>query len=401
MKAFNYRARSEGGEPFDGVVEANTREEALTSLREGGLIVESISEANSLRDIDLRLGNRKTKEKSLSIMCNQFAIILQTGIPIVRTLELIANQTDDKTLRKILQDVAGDVSAGYGLADSFAKHGSGLPTTFIETIRAGEQSGNLDVVFRRLSRYYEKTSRTKAKVKSAMVYPAFIGIIAIIVIFVIMVFAVPTFSSTFEGMGSELPLITRALIASSHFMASWWWAIALAIVLVAVGIKLAKRNERFRLFWSSLGLRIPVLGRINLMDCSSRYASTMSVMMEAGLSVVKSVEVTAKSMSNYFMSSQLLATQEELESGKQLAACLAKTEVFPELVTEMTGVGEQTGSLESTLDVLSEYYDNEVEMASQRALSIMEPVMIVFLAVIVCVILLAVYLPMFSMYGSM
>lgn len=401
MRTFKYTARAETGTTVDGVVEALTQQEAIENLKGDGLIVSSISEQSGEHDVDLRIGGKKTKDKALAIMCNQFAIILQAGMPIVRTLQLVAEQCDDKTLKVILGKTADDVAAGYGLADSFEKYGSNLPVTFIESVRAGEASGNLDIVFRRLSDFYEKSSKTKERVKSAMIYPCFVLGIAVIVVAIIMVFAVPVFKTTFQSMGVELPWVTQFMIASSDFWTSYFFLVAGIIVAIVFAIKTLKRNnEDFRLKWSRMGTRIPVIGRINWMSGASQYAGTMSVMMEAGLSVVKAVETTANTISNYWMGYELMSTQAELEAGKPLASSLEKTGAFPELVTEMTGVGEQTGSLEHTLNVLSEYYDNEVETSTSRALSIMEPVIIVVLAVIVCTILLAVYLPVFSIEGG-
>lgn len=401
MKAFKYKARTESGSSVEGVVEANTREEAVSNLKESGLIVESAEEEGGSRNFDFRFGSKKVNEKALAIMCNQFAIILQAGLPIVRAMQLVAGQTEDKTLKGILSAVADDISAGYNLADSFQKQGPELPTTFIETVHAGEASGDLDVVFRRLSTYYEKTSKTKSKVKSAMIYPSFVLVVAFVVIAVIMMFAVPSFKTTFSSMGVELPWITQFMIDASTFWTNYFLVIAALIVALFIAVKLAKKNDAFRLKWSRLGVKLPILGRITLMSAASQYAGTMSVMIEAGLSVVKAVDVTARSMSNYWMSQQLSSTQVDLEAGKPLAVCMGKTEAFPRLVIEMTGVGEQTGSLESTLRVLGEYYDSEVETSSARALSILEPALIVVLAVIVCSVLLAVYLPMFSLYGSL
>ena len=402
MKTFNYTARSLEGGQIDGVAEANTMEEAVSQLKGNGLIVERITEvADGKRDIDLKLGSRKAKEKSLSIMCNQFAILMQAGLPIVRTLELIGNQTDDKSLAKVLTLAADEVAAGYSLADSFAKHGDGLPSTFIESVRAGEESGSLETVFRRLSSYYEKTSRTKAKVKSAMIYPTFVMVIAVIVVAIIMIFAVPVFTDSFASLGTELPAITQFVIACSDFWVHWWWVIALIIVLAVVGVQVAKKNEAFHLKWSELGIIVPVLGRINLMSAASQYSGTMSVMMAAGLPIVKAVGVTARSLTNYYMAKSLENTLPDLEAGKPLASCLRAENTLPELAIEMTAVGEQTGSLEATMEVISEYYDNEVEMATNRAMSVLEPIIIIVLAVIVFVLLLSVYLPLFSMYGSM
>lgn len=401
MRAFKYTARSSYGATVDGVVEANTREEAVIQLKDDGYIVTSIEESGSEHDIDLRIGSKKTKDKTLSVMCNQFAIILEAGLPIVRTLELIANQTEDKTLKEILDNVASDVAAGYELASSFEKHGGHLPTTFIESIRAGEQSGNLVLVFKRLATFYRKQSETSGKVKSAMMYPSFIMGVAVIVVGVIMVFAVPTFKTTFDSMGTAMPLPTQILINASDFMVAWWWVIALAIVLVIGGIQLAKhKSESFRLKWSKLGTKVPVLGKINVMSSASQYASTMAVMMMAGLSSSHAVAVTSRTITNYYMGYMLGSIVPDLEAGRPLAEMLAGTGAYPQLATEMTGVGEETGELEHTLEVVSEYYDFEVQEATARAIGMLEPITICLLAGIVAIILLAVYLPMFSIYGD-
>ena len=408
MKTFSYTARGIEGGQVTGMAEANTKDEAVRQLRESNLIVEQIEETgDSKKDLDLKLGSRKAKEKSLVIVCNQFAILLKAGLPITRTLQMISEQCEDKTLAKILADAADDVAAGYSLSDSLEKHGDGLPTTFIESIRAGEESGSLETVFERLKNYYEKTSRTKAKVKSAMIYPTFVMAIAVIVVAIIMIFAVPTFKSSFDSLGGEMPAITQFVIDSSDFWVNWWWLIAIIIGLIIIGIKVGKKNEKFRIAWSKMGVELPiggiktpVLGRINLMNSASEYAGTMSVMMSAGLPIVKAVGVTARSMNNYYMGQSLANTMPDLEAGRPLAACLQKEGTLPNLAIEMTAVGEQTGALESTMDVLSEYYDNEVETATARAMSVLEPCIIVVLAVIVFVLLLSVYLPMFTMYGS-
>ena len=401
MKAFRYTARSSYGAKVDGIVEANTQDDAVAQLKDDGYIVMTIESAGSEHDIDLRLGGKKTKDKTLSIMCSQFAIILEAGLPIVRTLQLVAGQTEDKTLAEILSNVADDVAAGYELAGSFEKYGGNLPTTFIESVRAGEQSGNLTIVFRRLADFYRKQSETKGKVKSAMMYPSFILVVAVIVVSVIMIFAVPTFKTTFESMGGDLPLPTQIMINMSEFMTAWWWVLLLIIGGIYGSIQLAKRkSESFRLKWSKLGTKIPVLGRLTLMNSSSQYASTMSVMMTAGLTAAQAVEVTSRTIGNYYMGNALATIVPDLEAGKPIAEALSGTEAYPRLVTEMTGVGEETGELEHTLEVVSDYYDFEVQEATSRAIGMMEPLTICLLAGVVALILLAVYLPMFSIYGD-
>ncbi|MBR3234726.1 MAG: type II secretion system F family protein [Atopobiaceae bacterium] len=401
MKTFKYIARSDQGNKVEGVAEANSAEEAISTLRGDGLIVEKLDEVgDSVLNMDLTIGGGKTKEKALAITCNQFAILLKAGLPITRTLQLIASQTEDKTLSKVLKNAADDVAAGYGLASSLEKNGKGLPVTFIESVRAGEDSGALETVFLRLSKYYEKTSKTKAKVKSALVYPTFVIALAVVVIAIIMIFAVPLFTETYQGMDMELPLPTRIVIGTSHFFTRWWWLLAMIIIGIFIGIKFALKNEEFRLKWSEWGTYIPVLGKITVMGAASEYAGTMSVMMAAGLAIVRAVGVTARSMTNYYMGHSLANTIPALEAGRTLASAMAEEGVFPDLCIEMTAVGEQTGALESTLDVIAEYYDDEVETATANALAILEPAIIVFLGAMVFILLLAVYMPMFSMYGD-
>lgn len=407
MKTFSYKAVSADGNHVEGVIETNTQDEAVRALREQGLMLKMLDEvSDSKRDIDLRIGGKKTKDKALSIVCGQFSILLKAGLPITRTLSMVAEQTEDKTLKEIFTNAADDVSAGYGLASSLEKHGSNLPTTFIESIRAGEESGALEVVFTRLKNYYEKTSRTKAKVKSAMVYPVFVMLIAVAVVVIIMIFAVPVFKDTFAGLGEDLPAITQFVIDFSDFCVNWWWLLAAVIVGGFLAIKIGKKNDNFKRAWSKLGIQLPwgqktpVLGKINWMGAASEYSGTMSVMMAAGLPIVQAVAVTARSMNNYYMGDSLAKTLPDLESGKPLAACLEAQNTMPKLAIEMTAVGEQTGSLESTMEVMSEYFDNEVETATANAMSLLEPAIIVLLAGIVFVLLLAVYLPMFTMYGS-
>jgi type IV pilus assembly protein PilC len=401
VKAFRYKARSSYGANVDGIVEANTKDEAVAQLKDEGYIVTSIEVSGGEHDIDLKIGSKKTKEKTLAIMCSQFAIILEAGLPIVRTLQLVAGQTDDKTLAEILSNVADDVAAGYELATSFEKHGPNLPATFIESVRAGEQSGNLTIVFQRLADFYRKQSETKGKVKSAMMYPSFVMIVAVIVVAVIMIFAVPTFKTTFASMGGDLPLPTQIMINTSEFLVKFWWVFVVVIAAAVLGIQFAKRrNEEFHLKWSQLGTKIPVLGKITTMSSAAQYASTMAVMMTAGLSASQAVEVTSRTIGNYYMGHCLATCVPDLEAGRPIAETLEKTEAYPKLVTEMTGVGEQTGELEHTLEVVSDYYDFEVKEATDRAIGMMEPMTIVLLAGIVAVILLAVYLPMFSIYGD-
>lgn len=380
---------------------ANTREEAIARIKADGMIVTKVEEVTKTGDVGAMLSDRRIKDTPISLMCSQFAIVLKSGLPIVRAIRSVADQTDNRALATTLSNVADDVESGLGLADSFAKYGSKLPPTFIESVRAGENSGDLEHVFERLADYYRKMAKTRSKVRSALIYPTFVLVVAVVVVAIIMVFAVPTFKTTFADMGVELPWPTLAMIAVSDFFVAYWWVLLAVVAAAVVAVKVLKRtNESFRLKWAQMGLKVPVFGKINFMNVSAQYAATMSTMLSAGVSVITAVDVTSRTLSNYAMSTALAGITRELKSGKTLASCLSQTQAFPEFVCQMTDMGEQTGTLEATLDVVADYYGNEVDARTDRALRLLEPIMIVVLAFIVLIILLAVYLPMFSLYSN-
>ena len=237
MKTFKYTARHiDTDDVIEGVVQANTRDEAIAQIRDGSQVISSLEEVSASTDVTL--GSRRVKQKSLAIMCNQFAIVLRSGLPIVRAIELVAEQTDDKSLRRVLDGVAQDVASGLSLGDSFERNGPNLPVTFVQTVRAGEASGGLDIVFERLAAYYRKTAESQGKVRSAMIYPAFVLGVAAVVIVLIMVLAVPTFKSTFESMGAELPIPTRLLIGFSDFMTHNFFVLLIVVIALVVGFRL-------------------------------------------------------------------------------------------------------------------------------------------------------------------
>ena len=401
MATFKYKAISKDGADVNGVIEAYDEFDAVDKIKQNCSLVTSITEVIEKEQKSNELfGPRKIKEKTLAILCSQFAIILNAGLPVVRAVELIAAQTADKNLRNILFKVAEDVASGHNLAQSFENKGQGLPTTFIETIRSGEESGTLDIAFEKLHKYYDKSAKVKSKVASAMAYPAFTCTVALVVIIVIMVFAVPSFTAAFADMGTALPLPTRMLIATSNFFSSYGIILAVIIVAIIIGLKVYSKTEKGRMAFGEFRLKLPLLGSVAIMKGASQFANTMSTMQTAGLPVIQAVKITARVMDNYYMGRQLLGITGGLEEGRHLGECLRTCSFFPEMLIEMTSVGEETGSLESTLDVIGAYYDNEVEQKTARALSLLEPIIICVLAVFVVMILLSVYLPMFTMYGG-
>ena len=400
MTTYRYKGVSPDGVRVTGVIHAYNEYEAATQLRSTCAIITKIEPVPETREKNPVLGGYKIKEKELAVICSQFSIILTSGLPIVRCVEMVAAQTRTKELRRGLTKVAQDVSGGYSLAQSFENNVRGLPVTFLETVRAGEQSGTLELCFERLHTYYDKSAKTKAKLVSALTYPALVLVVAAIVFLVIMTVAVPMFTKTFEELGTELPGITKGLIAFSNFFTNYWWVLALIVLGLWIGKMILRRTPQGRLFLAEGKLRRSPLRGLYQMRASAQFASTMSTMLTAGLPIVKALDVTAGVISNAAVSEAVRRVKSGVEQGRGVAACMEKERVFPQMLTEMTGVGERAGSMEQTLNVIAEYFDNEVSVKTQRLLSLLEPAITIALAVITVILLLAVYLPMFTMYGS-
>ena len=401
MTTYKYKGISRDGAELNGIIRAYDELEAVSKLRESCSIITSIDVvADSGGDINIG-GGFKIKEKDLALICSQFSIILKAGMPIVRCVEMIADQSENRELRERLIKVSEDVAGGHTLAKSFEDNIPGLPATFVQTIHAGEESGTLENCFDRLFKYYDKSAKVRGKVSGALTYPAIVITVAIVVLVIIMVVAVPLFKTTFDDLGVELPGVTKALIATSDFFVNNWWALLL-IVAIGVGAYLiVGRSEEGKRKMAEFSLKKSPLHRITSMNCASQFAATMSTMLAAGLPIVDSLEVTANVIENYLFAQSVREVRKDVEQGKSIRDCMLERDTFPKLLSEMCGVGEQAGSMEETLDVIGDFYTNEVSLATEKLLTAMEPAITVGLAVITVVLLLAVYLPMFSMYGSM
>lgn len=401
MQTYKYTAVSKDGATVNGVVEAFDEYAAVAKIKESCTLVTRITPVKATRHSGRTVFQQKIREKELAIVCSQFAIILKAGMPIVHAVELIAQQSESKRMKKLLTSVASDVSEGVGLAHSFETKEAELPVTFIETVRAGEESGTLPQAFQRLHAYFDHSAKLKGKIQAAMVYPLFTILVAIVVVAVIMIKAVPTFVSSFETMGTQLPLATRILISLSDFFVGWWWLMASIVIAFAFAWRVWGHSESGRLKQNAWKLKLPILGKINLMRAASQYAATMTTLLAAGISIQQAVAVTGNVMDNAYVGHQLSAQLPKLEEGKPLSECLRSCPALPAMLVDMTGVGEETGTMEQTLEVVSDYYNSETELRAQKAVSLLEPIIICVLAVIVVLILLAVYLPMFTLYDSM
>ena len=403
MAAFKYKAISRDGSPVNGVIEAYDEFEAVGKIKETCRIVTSISETAGKEGLlERELFPTRASHKALSLLCSQFSIILSAGLPVVRAVELIAQQTTDKQLKKLLKQVSEDVAVGYSLAQSLENKGSKLlPATFIETLRAGEESGTLDLAFKKLHVYYDKSHKIRSKVRSAMMYPIFLSVLAVVVTAFIMGFTMPVFIEMFAGMDMELPLLTRILISISNFCGKFWPLILIVVLGLAFGIKFYSATEAGRLRMAKLRLRLPAVGRVSAMKGASQLANTMSTLLAAGLPVIRAVSATARSLDNYYLGTRLGAVVVGLEEGRPLGDCLEECGCFPDMLVEMAAVGDDSGSLEETLETISIYYDNEVTVATTRALGMIQPAVTVVMGLIIGLLVIALYLPMFTMYNGM
>ena len=352
--------------------------------------------------LNMEIGGSKLNSKAFTVMCSQFSIILRAGIPIARTVHLIADKTTDKPLKKMLMKIAKDVEAGRSLAASFAEHGGKLlPTTFIETIRAGEESGNLDRSFDTMYRHYDKQTKMRGKVRGALSYPIFVLIIAVAVVVVLMVKVVPTFTSIFESYGSELPAITRLLIGISNFFRKYTIWMAAAFALLFIVYKLYGNTEKGRLNLARIQLRLPVLGNIAQLNAASQFANTMTTMLASGLSMTKAISITAGVLDNYYVGNEIGRLTGRLEEGQTLGVSMRDSGCMPDILVDMVAVGEETGEMEKTLDTIALYYDAELDMAIAAALAKLEPTILIFLALVAGFIVIAIYMSIFQMYAIM
>lgn len=401
MTTYRYKGQTADGAKVSGVIRAYDEFEAATQLRDTCAIITKLEEVKEQDAASSRPRGYRIKEKELALICSQFSIILATGLPVMRCVQMVASQSRSKHTRRMLEKVAEEIDAGYSMAQSFENNMPELPRTFIETVRAGEQSGTLEECFKRLHSYFDKSAKTKARIVSTLTYPVMVIVVAIIVFTIIMVVAVPAFTDAFSEMGTELPGITRGLMAVSGFMTRWWWLIFIIIALCVIAYITFRRTERGKLVISEFALKKAPLRRLHSMTSAGQFASAMATMLAAGLPVPQTLEVVSQILDNYVFSLGVRQVMQGVERGRGISESMSEIEYFPKMLTEMVGVGEQSGSLEETLDVIGSYFDNEAATMTERMLSLLEPVITIILAVVVVILLLAVYLPMFSMYGSM
>ena len=400
MPLFEYTARNAAnGQIQKGQVDVKSKEEVSAYLRKNRLILVSVREAPTKITLGgFRKGKVKTRD--IVIFTRQFATMINAGLPLVQSLSILASQTENKTLQEVTRAVVHDVEAGNTLADAFRKHPRAFSDLYVNMVAAGEAGGILDTILIRLATFLEKSDALIRKVKGAMVYPAVIMSVAVIAIAVLLIFVIPTFQSMFASVNLELPLPTRIVIAMSRFLKGFWWAIGGGATGAFFLLKRYYASPSGKLTIDKLLLKMPVLGDVLRKSAVSRFTRTLGTLISSGVSILDGLEITAKTAGNRVIQDAIMQSRASIAGGDTIAAPLQKSAVFPPMVISMIAVGEQTGGLDEMLSKIADFYDEEVDAAVSGLLSLLEPIMIVFLGVVVGGMVVAMYLPIFDMINA-
>ena len=397
MPGFNYTAIDRNGKRVRSSLDASSIETAKSSLRGAGYTILDIKEQTTLnRDIEIPfLGNPKAKD--MAVFCRQFVSILRAGVSVASVLAMLGQQTSNKKLRAAIREMQADVEKGESLATSMRRHPKIFPAILVNMVSAGEASGNLEESFRQMELYFERSKRTKSKVTSAMIYPCVLIVVMIIVLIVMMTKIIPNFLKTFEDMDAELPKITLGVMAVCEWFKSWWWVPLLVLAALIVGGVLFHRTDKGKHFFGWLARKTPVVGNLTVKTACATFCRTMEVLIGSGLTLTDSMDLAASNMGNIYYLEAIRDARALVAEGTPLRESLVRTGIFPPMVSNLVGVGEETGDLQSMMGKVADYYDEEVDEATKKLLNLMEPAIIIFMAIFVVIIVLAIYLPMINM----
>jgi type IV pilus assembly protein PilC len=395
MPTFEYTAKDQAtGQEKTGTMDAASRDEVAANLRKNRMALVRLREAKRAK----RGGRVPTRD--IVIFTRQFATMINAGLPLVQALDILAQQTENKALAEVTKQVVYDVESGHTLADALSKHPKAFTALYVNMVAAGEAGGILDTILLRLAVFLEKNDNIVRKVKGAMIYPAVIFSVAVIAVVVLLIFVIPTFQQMFASVNMELPLPTKIVIAASDFLQSYWWLLIILAVGSAFGIRRYYATEGGKLVIDRLMLKAPVVGDLLRKSAVSRFTRTLGTLISSGVAILDGLEITARTAGNRVIHDAVMESRGSIAGGETIAAPLAKSKVFPPMVTSMIAVGEATGGLDEMLTKIADFYDDEVDAAVSALLSLMEPIMIVVLGVIVGGMIVAMYLPIFGMINA-
>ncbi|MBR3771932.1 MAG: type II secretion system F family protein [Clostridium sp.] len=400
MPVFDYEVVDKEGKTKKGSLEGNSVEDIKETLKLQGFIPISVKAQTLLtKDLDISIGKR-VSSKELAIFCRQFSSIINAGVTIIGALEMLYEQSENKYLAVAIRDAQTAVEKGDSLAEGLRSQPKVFPEILVNMVEAGEASGSLDVALDRLAIHFEKSDTLSSTVKNAMIYPVVVVVVAIAVVIVMMVKVVPTFLDMFEQVDGELPALTKAVVAVSNFLTRHGLMLAIIFALLVVLFSLYKNSDKGRYQLSQLVLKLPLFGKLVRKSASATFTRTLSTLLASGISLIDAVEITSRVIDNQVFKETLLQAKDEVERGVALSEPLENSGQFPPMVYRMIRIGEETGNMESMLDKVADFYEDDVQNATKAMTTILEPVIIVVLAVLVGTIMLAVLSPMFSLYNS-
>ncbi|MFK3939000.1 type II secretion system F family protein [Alkalihalobacillus sp. NPDC078783] len=400
MATFSYTGRDPFGKPVKGKTQANDETAAIELLKEKRISVTAIEELQQGLYQDIQLLKPKVKSKDFVLFLRQFSTLLKAGVPVIETINVLKKQTSSKPLQVALTLVEEDVRAGKSLSTASAKQGDLFPPLFVNMVKAGEAGGRLDDILDRLASYYEKQHRLRQKVLATLTYPLFVAVVAIAIIIFLLVFVVPTFASMFASFGGDLPAITKFVMAAGDLALVFWWTVPLLGVLAVLGWKSGRKNPKTRILFDTFLLRLPIFGALLQKSELARVTQTLGALFQSSVPVLQALTIVEKVAENQVIAHVLNDARKSLQSGNTLSAPLEAHWAFPPLVTQMISVGEKSGSLDAMLEKAAEFYEAEVEAATDQIKALIEPTMIILLAGIVGTIVLAIMVPMFKIFTT-
>ncbi|MEK6679956.1 MAG: type II secretion system F family protein [Nitrospirota bacterium] len=397
MANFKWTGKTRQGTMQKGVLAAKNKDDVIALLRKQNILVTSVQQAATDIKISIPGIGGRVKDKDIAVFTRQFATMIDAGLPLVQCLEILSTQSENKSMASALKDIRQDVESGATFTDALRKHPKVFNDLYVNMVAAGEAGGILDTILNRLAAYIEKAMKLKAKVKAALVYPGVIVSVAIIVVTVLLVWVIPVFAQMFTDMGGTLPLPTRIVMGTSDAVRGNMIFVIIAIILFVVGLKYFYKSEKGKRIVDGLLLKAPVFGTLIRKVAVAKFTRTLSTLISSGVPILDGLEIVSRTAGNKVVEDALMVTRQSISEGKTIADPLGKSKVFPPMVVQMISVGEATGALDAMLSKIADFYDEEVDNAVAALTSMLEPMLMVFLGVIVGFIVIAMYLPIFQM----
>jgi type IV pilus assembly protein PilC len=396
---YKYKAISNNGETIEGFFEGQDESDVLAMLKGNNYLPVTV-EKDIGAEAQIDLFSSRVKKKDLAVFCRQFYTMLDAGIDIVKCLEILEKQSENKTLIKALGVLHENVQKGFTLSQGMKNHPKVFPALLINMVEAGEVSGNLDTIMERMAVHFEKENKLENKVKSALVYPMALSVVSIAVVIFMLVAVMPTFIGMFEGSGQALPKPTQFLLNLSNSLTEIWYIYLVSMIGIILGFTYFKGTSTGKTFFDTLKLKIPVVKDTNVKIITARFSRTMSTLMSSGIPLLQAIDVVGKVVGNKVIQDKLIIAVEDVRKGVSLSRAISEVNVFPPMVDSMIKIGEESGALDDILYKTADFYDDEVEVALQRMTSLMEPLMLVAMAIVIGFIVIAMALPMFDMVNT-